>query len=69
MFTIKNYNQHGGVSMKIHDNDQSMHEFTVKGPMGKGLMPASEGQHAAFAAGTGVLCFVDLVALMIRSTL
>lgn len=43
MSTIKNYNQHGGVSMKIHDDDQSMHEFTVKGPMGKGLMPASEG--------------------------
>ena len=30
--------------------------------MGKGLSPAITGTHIAFAAGTGCLCFVDLVA-------
>lgn len=30
--------------------------------MGQGLKPKSTGVHVVFAAGTGVLCFVDLVA-------
>lgn len=30
--------------------------------MGKGLAPESKGIHLAFAAGTGNLCFVDMVA-------
>lgn len=29
--------------------------------MGKGLNPNKSGKHVAFAAGTGVLVFVDLV--------
>jgi hypothetical protein len=36
--------------------------FEVKGPLGRGLMVKSTGVHVVFAAGTGVLCFVDLVA-------
>ena len=38
--------------------------YNIKGPMGKGLGLSrnSEGVHMAFAAGTGVLPFVDLVA-------
>jgi hypothetical protein len=39
-----------------------MHEtFTVKGPFGKGLSLSPTGTHVAFAAGTGVLVFIDLV--------
>lgn len=34
----------------------------MKGPMGKGLAPATTGIHLAFAAGTGNLCFVDMMA-------
>jgi len=30
--------------------------------MGYGLRPKVQGNHIVFAAGTGVLCFVDLVA-------
>jgi len=30
--------------------------------MGKGLAPATTGIHLAFAAGTGNLCFVDMLA-------
>jgi hypothetical protein len=66
MFTIKNYNQEGGVSKKIHEQTDT---FTVKGPMGKGLMPQQSGLHVAFAAGTGALCFVDLVAWLTRQVL
>ena len=33
--------------------------------MGKGLNPASTGKHVAYAAGTGVLVYVDLVAHLI----
>ena len=66
MFTIKNYNQEGGVSKKVHEQADT---FTVKGPMGKGLMPQQSGLHVAFAAGTGALCFVDLVAWIIRQVL
>jgi len=34
----------------------------MKGPMGKGLAPEQTGIHIAFCAGTGALCFVDLMA-------
>lgn len=36
----------------------------MSGPFGKGLIQKEEGTHIAFAAGTGVLCFVDLVAYL-----
>lgn len=38
--------------------------FEIKGPMGKGLglTTSSTGTHMAFAAGTGVFVFIDLVA-------
>lgn len=35
--------------------------------MGKGLNPSKNGKHVAYAAGTGVLVFLDLVAhLLLR---
>ena len=40
--------------------------FEVKGPMGFGLLPKARGHHVVFAAGTGVLCFIDLVAELCR---
>jgi NAD(P)H-flavin reductase len=39
--------------------------FSVKGPYGKGLSLKPTGVHIAFAAGTGVLVFLDLVARII----
>lgn len=58
--TIKNYSV-GGLSETFYNSDR---EYTIKGPMGKGLglNMGSRGVHYAFAAGTGVLVFVDLVA-------
>lgn len=43
--------------------------FELKGPLGKGLRVKDTGVHIAFAAGTGVLCFVDLVAAITRQAL
>ena len=37
--------------------------------MGHGLRPKPKGLHIAFAAGTGVLCFVDFVASLIQDKL
>ena len=37
--------------------------------MGHGLKPNAKGVHVAFAAGTGVLCFTDLVASIAHSCL
>ena len=39
--------------------------FTVKGPFGKGLDLRPTGIHVAFAAGTGVLVFLDLITRLI----
>ena len=51
----------------IHDEDQADRVFEVKGPMGHGLRVKPTGVHVAFAAGTGALCFVDLVAWLIQA--
>ena len=61
VFTIKNYKKTGGLSFKFFETDQRA-EYQIKGPMGKGLAPATTGIHLAFAAGTGNLCFVDMMA-------
>ena len=62
-FCIKNYQHPKGLSTKIHN---AIGNFEVKGPLGFGLLPKNTGHHLAFAAGTGVLCFVDLVAELCR---
>ena len=66
--TIKEYNTVNGLSKNIANNSDKKC-FRVSGPMGKGLQPASSGVHVAFAAGTGVLVFVDLVAYLVRQKL
>jgi len=66
-FCIKNYGQPRGLSTMIHAEDQNERRFEVKGPMGHGLRVKPTGVHVAFAAGTGALCFVDLVAWLIKA--
>lgn len=62
--TMKRYDV-GGLSQLVHgDIDEQNQRFAVKGPMGKGL-ELKPGKSVAFAAGTGVLVFVDLIAHMI----
>lgn len=60
--TIKNYRHPKGISPKIHAVPQDDARYEITGPMGHGLRMKNSGVHVAFAAGTGVLCFVDLVA-------
>ena len=55
--------------MKLHMIPQRSLLYEVKGPMGKGLNVQRSGTHVAFAAGTGVLCFLDLVGHMIQARL
>ena len=62
--TIKTYNLDKGIARLFFKQDKKEQQFTVKGPMGRGLglTPESDNVHIAFAAGTGVLVFIDLVA-------
>ena len=47
--------------MKFYQ-EQIDRKLEISGPFGKGLEVSSDGIHIAFAAGTGVLTFMDLVA-------
>lgn len=40
--------------------------ISFKSIMGKGLNLKKDGTYVAFVAGTGVLTFIDLVAILIR---
>lgn len=64
-FTIKNYNQ--GMSATFFAENEQI--YSVKGPMGKGIILEPEGLHVAFAAGTGILTFMDTVAMAARIAL
>lgn len=59
--TPKNYDT--GMSKLLHGTESV--NFKIKGPMGPGLLHHSEGLHVAFAAGTGILPFLDLVAIIL----
>lgn len=65
--TIKNYKLTKGLSYRFFEDSMAEDTYEIKGPMGKGLglTKESRGKHLAFAAGTGVLLFVDVVAKMI----
>ena len=65
VFTTKNYNLLGGLSQLMHTAKQD-NTYQVKALLGKGLNLNTNGTHVAFVGGTGVLVFVDLVALLIR---
>jgi len=69
--TVKDYSSTQNpncLSKMIHNGDN---QFSIKGPLGKGLAIPHEanGLYIAFAAGTGVLVFMDLVAHLVRKTL
>ena len=63
---VKNYER--GLSKAFFSTENEV-KYKVSGPFGIGILPdncMSGGTFVAFAAGTGVLCFMDLVALMAR---
>ena len=51
------------------DDNENKEVFEIKGPMGIGLRVKPSGLHIAFAAGTGVLPFMDLVAWLAMANL
>ena len=59
-FTVKNYSASQSNLQKVTDSKSKLH--IVKGPMGKSLQVESTGEYIAFASGTGVLRFLDLIA-------
>jgi NAD(P)H-flavin reductase len=61
-FTIKNYKSQDGLSKQIHQPCVPNQNFKVKGPLGTGLIVQPTGEYIVFAAGTGILCYIDLVA-------
>lgn len=65
--TIKNYKLTKGLSYRFFEESMIADTYEITGPMGKGLglTKDSQGRYLAFAAGTGVLVFIDLVAKMI----
>ena len=69
--TIKDYQVPMGISKQFFDKKLTKQAYEIKGPMGKGLglNAESQGVHMAFAAGTGILVFVDVVARLILSSL
>jgi hypothetical protein len=58
----------GGLSQLLHTAEEN-EVYEVKALLGKGLNLQNDGTHVAFVGGTGVLVFMDLVALLIRSNL
>jgi NAD(P)H-flavin reductase len=47
----------------FEENDET---YMIRGPTGMGLDIQNKGVHIAFAGGTGVLIFLDLVAHLLR---
>ena len=70
--TLKEYPQTQttyGMSNKIAQGLQNQVFLKVTGPLGLNLGVKRSGLHVAFAAGTGLLPFVDLVAYIVRRSI
>ena len=65
---IKRYDFSGAFSKYLHEGKIPTDDLIVKGPLGLGLNldGTLEYEYFAFAAGTGIYCFLDLVALVVR---
>jgi hypothetical protein len=68
-FTIKNYKSQSGLSKQIHQPCGPNQVFKVQGLLGRGLLVQSAGEYVVFAAGTGILCYLDLVAQLALANL
>lgn len=76
--TVKKYHTPNAMSYHMHKVDPDRYQnmmpmdeeiFHMKGPMGAGLCIEDDGYHYIFAAGTGLLVFMDLVAhLILKNT-
>ena len=66
--TCKDYKTKNGVASQLHnqslEKDQA-NDWFVKGPMGMGLGLNPNGHNIVFTGGTGILVFLDVLAMMI----
>jgi len=67
VFLCKNYRIETGLSHRLHNDQNDLYQ--IKATLGKGLGLKETGTHIAFTAGTGILTFVDLAALILRANL
>lgn len=66
--TVKNYPENKGLSWFIHQDSALQRQvYEVNGPLGKGLEVQPTGTYVAYAAGTGILVFIDLIGHLILS--
>ncbi len=65
----KNYRVEGGLSERLHSVPNDLCQIKAMLGKGLGLKETSQGLHIAFTAGTGIMPFIDLVALMLRGNL
>ena len=52
---------YAGLSSKIHLDKNSIVDFRVHGPQGRGLLVKPTGEYIIFAAGTGIFPYLDLM--------
>jgi hypothetical protein len=66
--TLKVYWEAKGFSARMFESSAAKDNsvWLAKGPMGKSLGVKRNGQHLAFAAGTGAITFMDLSAYVAR---
>lgn len=67
---IKKYNYHNALSGHIHSFDvNTQTDLIIRGPIGPGLnlfYNALRGTNIIFAAGTGIIPFIDMIAFAVR---
>lgn len=65
-FTCKDYKTVRGVASQINDQElKAGDDWYVKGPIGMGIDVNTDGHNIIFAGGTGILVFLDIVAMMV----
>ncbi len=62
--TAKDYHTKRGVVTQLN-RESGVGDWFVKGPMGMGLQIDKNAHNIAFAGGTGILVFLDLVAQLV----
>jgi hypothetical protein len=64
--TFKNYQTKTGVSRRMNNQQPDTQPvWFAKGPMGLGLQINKNGHNVAFTGGTGILVFLDVVAMLL----
>lgn len=64
--TLKDYKTIRGVASQLNNQElKAGDDWYVKGPLGMGIDVNTDGHNIIFAGGTGILVFLDIVAMMV----